>query len=352
MRRLAIPPAAVEPPDVAHDILGLVVHRLEVGAIGQMGRRPHLGEDLVEGEPGIHARHRLALERLQPFRGVLERLAHASPSQDGHAVAGYEQLRATSGHGAQRPRPLRGVTLDLLGITGVGRDPEEEVAREERAALGPPEPGMVVGLAARVAQLEPRAARLEDMGGVVDHRRIVVLRRPGGAGGELPRVDEAVPRRGEPVPIEAPRDIPVPDDRRSGPSLRPRLVEKGGQAARVIHVTMRVQGGVERTWLHGADGGERRGARGIRPRIHENESRLGANSRDIRPGMKEVHARGQLLALPGGPPHLARRNLPAPGALGQIEDVAHVPRTLTHGIAGSNRARPSPTPLTGRGIRG
>src|SRR5690242_810568 len=53
----------------------------------------------------------------------------------------------------------------------------------------------------------------------------------------------------------------------------------------------------------------------------------------------------------GWPPHLARRNLPAPVALGQIEDVAHVPRTLAHGIPGSNRARPSPTPLTGRGIR-
>src|SRR4029450_10529017 len=128
------------------------------------------------------------------------------------------------------------------GLPAIGRAPEEEVAREERAARGPPEPGMVIGLAARVAQLEPGAARLEDMSGIVDHRRIVVLRRPGGAGGELPRVDEAVPRRGESVPTEAPRDIPVPDDRRRGPSLRPRLVEKGEQAVRVIHVARRAEG--------------------------------------------------------------------------------------------------------------
>jgi serine/threonine protein phosphatase PrpC len=40
-RRVAVPPAPVEPPHVAHDELGLVVDRAEIGAREEVLRRPH-----------------------------------------------------------------------------------------------------------------------------------------------------------------------------------------------------------------------------------------------------------------------------------------------------------------------
>jgi hypothetical protein len=68
----------------------------------------------------------------------------------------------------------------------------------------------------------------------------------------------------------------------------------------VIHVTVRVDGGVERTALHGAHGGERPSARGIGSRVDEDEASPGANGRDIGPGMKEMHAAASSSLFPVG----------------------------------------------------
>ena len=92
MRGLAVPPAAVQPPDIAHDVLRLVVDGLEIGAPGEVRGRANLGEDLVEREAGIHARHRLALEGLEPFRRIAERLSYARGAHDRRAVTRDQEL--------------------------------------------------------------------------------------------------------------------------------------------------------------------------------------------------------------------------------------------------------------------
>ena len=177
----AVPPAAVEPPDIADDVVGLVVDRLEIGAIGQVGGGRTSRQDRVERGPGVHQRERLALERLEPLRGVAERLAHARGADDRHAVAGDQELGPSAPHRAQRRRPLGGVALDLLRVAGVGRDPDEEIAGEEDAPLGPPHPGgsSVSPRAWCSSSVTPPASRGQRL--IVDDVGVVVVRRPGGA---------------------------------------------------------------------------------------------------------------------------------------------------------------------------
>src|SRR5262249_61901433 len=100
-------------------------------------------------------------ERLEELGRLVERLPDAGGTLDREAVAGEQELRAELRHPAQRGRPIARVALDLLGIAGVGRGPDEEVAGAADATRRQPDPGMVVGLAAAVVQLDPLAADLE-----------------------------------------------------------------------------------------------------------------------------------------------------------------------------------------------
>src|SRR5207244_5364390 len=109
---------------------------------------------------------------------------------------------------------------------GVGRDPEEEVAGEEDSPRRPPEPRVVVGLTARVRELERDPADLEPLRVGVGHVGIVVLRRPRRRDRELPRVDQPVPGGRRAVPIEAPRDVAMADDAWAWPAVALRLVQK------------------------------------------------------------------------------------------------------------------------------
>ena len=65
MRRVAVVPAAVHPPDVAHDELRLVVDRLQVG-LRQHGRIDlHLVHDLVEAGAFVHGVHGALHQKLE-----------------------------------------------------------------------------------------------------------------------------------------------------------------------------------------------------------------------------------------------------------------------------------------------
>ncbi len=323
MRGDAVPPAAVETPDVPHDERGLVVHRLQVRTIGESRRRLHLGHNARERHAGIHPRERLAHEELQPLRGVLERGAHAVGAEDRHAVAGHEHLRVARGHRAQRHRPLGGVALDLLRVARVGRHPEEKIAAEEHPARRPPDPRVVVRLAARVRQLETHLAHVETLRSIVGRLRVVVLRRPRRRNGELARVDEPVVGRGRAIAVEARGHVAVTDDARSGPPMRRGLAEKWRQPAHVVDVAVRVDRGRQRRRLPAAHGGERLVARAEVAGVDEQETGLRANGRHVREGVGEEYAGRDLLAGAGRANELGPFDLTAPEALGQRQHITH-----------------------------
>ena len=58
----------------------------------------------------------------------------------------------------QRGRPVADVALHLLRVAGVGRGPNEEIAGAQHLRVGEPPPGVVVGLALGVTQVEVESA--------------------------------------------------------------------------------------------------------------------------------------------------------------------------------------------------
>jgi hypothetical protein len=201
-------------------------------------------------------------------------LADAVAADDRHPVPGNEDVGVTGRHVAQRGRPFRRVALDLLGVARVRCDPEEEIAREDDAAVGPPDPGGVVGLAAGVVQVQHGAAHLEAQRLVVREIRVVVLGRPGGWDGELSCVDDGVVAVGETVAVESCGDGPVSDDAWPRPPAIRCLGREQAKPTGVIDVAMRVHRRGERIPIDGADRREGLVARRLRARVDEHEAGL------------------------------------------------------------------------------
>ena len=134
MRRVAVVPAAVLAPDVAHDELGLVVDGVQVRALEEARGRAHGVHDVVEAGAVVHQRERLLHERLQQLGALGERLVHAGAAHDRQAVTGKQHVGLQRVHLAERGRPVARVALHLLRVAAVGRRPDEHVAGEEDAA--------------------------------------------------------------------------------------------------------------------------------------------------------------------------------------------------------------------------
>ena len=96
----------------------------------------------------------------------------------------------------------------------------------------------------------------------------------------------------------------------------------------MIDVAVGIDGGVHGAAIHRADGGEGARAGGVAPGVYEDEAGRGANDGHVRPRVQEEDAGGDFLLLPGRTPKLPWSNVAAPGALGQVEDVAHARGTL------------------------
>jgi hypothetical protein len=188
-------------------------------------------------------------------------------------------------------------------------------------------------------ELELDAPDLEGMRGVVHDSGVLVLGGPGGSHGELARVDEPVPGRRHPVPVEAGGDVPVGHDVGFRALLLPGLGQKGRQAAGVVDMAMCVDGGGEGRGVDGAHRGEGPVARGEIAGVHEDEAGLGAQGGDIGPGVEEDQPGGQFLVLAAGAPEIAPRDLPAPEALSQIEHRAHVGEDASTGKEQAAMAR-------------
>ena len=108
--RVAVVPAAVEPPDVAHDELGLVVDRAEVrlARAGRSGARTRV-HDLVERRARVHQGERLRRCSDSSSSAALGAAPAwmRSPPDDRQAVAGQQELGAERrpSCAARRPTP-------------------------------------------------------------------------------------------------------------------------------------------------------------------------------------------------------------------------------------------------------
>ena len=145
---LAVVPAAVAAPHVAHDELRVVVHGTQVGLAGEVGRHLHLVQHPVERGAFVHQGEGLVLDGVEQLGRVEQGHLDAVTAEDRHAVAAQHGLGLERGHRPERGGPVRGEALHLLRVAGVGDRPDEQVAGVQDPALGHPRPGGVVGLAA------------------------------------------------------------------------------------------------------------------------------------------------------------------------------------------------------------
>ena len=304
-----------------------------------------------------------------------------STPSDGQSVGGQQQLGAQRGHAPQGERPLAGVALHLLGVAGVGEHPDEQVAGADRPVLGDPGPGVVVGLAPAVVQLEAEAADVEPHLVAVGDRRLDEVGEEGGpavgtdptegtrsaAAAELALVDRGVVAVGEVVAGEALGDGLVADHRRSPVTPVGGLGDDGRRAADVVDVAVGVHEGVHGIVVPAAQGPEHLGAEGLEGGVEEHQTVVGAEGHDVGERLDDGDAVGHLGQLERdavGGPELGGGVVPGGGvdeAGGQLEQVGHgVSRRRTwpatarrcgggtrSWCAGSRPSRPTAPPSTG-----
>ncbi len=320
MRGVAVVPAAVQPPDVAHDELRLIVVRLQVRTAGQRLRGFHGVDDLVEAGARVHHLQGLLDQAVQVVRRVGQRLPYSARPGDGQAVAGQQHLRVQGGHLPQRDRPLVGVPLHLLRVPGVRGDPDEQVTGQQHAALWQERPGGVVGLAARVVHLEGDVAERDPHLVAVRQVGLPVGRRPGQAGeAELPLVDHRVVARRPGIPGEPGGDVLVRDDARAGAVLG----VEGVHARDVVEVPVGEDGVADWLITPGPHG------RVHVPRVHvvagveQSQAAIAPDAVDVAERGPHDHAVGHLLHPPRAQVpqrHLLRGHRPAPNTVRMVED--------------------------------
>ena len=253
----AFVPAAVVAPDRVDDEFRVVVGGAQVGLVEQVRGHLDLVQDAVERAALVHQRQRLALDRLQQLGRVVQRPRDAVRAEDREAVAGQHRLRAQRCHLAQRGGPLADPALRLLRVARVGHGPDEQVAGAEHAALRHPGPDRVLGLAARVVQLERQLADAQIEPVAEGHVRIAVLPGPGKAElrahagtEELSRVDRGVVPDRALIAVEVLRDRLVRVDRDRRPRLRVERLHAESVVDMVVRVDRRPQGRVRPPAAH------------------------------------------------------------------------------------------------------
>ena len=223
----------------------MVVDRLQVRLVAQVGGDLHLVEARVEILALVHDRQGLRLDRVEQVGGVGERRDDALGAEDRQAVTRQHDLGSQGRHLAQRRRPVGEVALHLLRVAGVGDRPDEEVAGVEDLALGHVGPRGVVGLAAGVMQFERELTARERELLRVGDVGIAVLARPRElrhVDRELATVDRRVPAAGLLVAPEVGRHLLVGVHDRAGPAVVGGLRVEQRRAEHVVDVVVGVDG--------------------------------------------------------------------------------------------------------------
>ena len=162
VRRVAVPPPAVQAPDVAHDELRLVVHGLEVRPAGEVGRRRDRLETSASRAPAFISASVWSTRDSRYSAVSVERLADPVRADDRQAVAGQEDARRRARPcAAARPPTRAGSAGPSGGCRRWGVDQMKRSPGQSTRARGEPGHGGVVGLAHLVAQLDLEAAHVE-----------------------------------------------------------------------------------------------------------------------------------------------------------------------------------------------
>ena len=230
---LAVVPAAVEPPDVAHDELRMVVDRPQVRLVEQVRRHLDLVQHAVERRARVHQRQRLRSRATRAARRCrCSAVRTRAGAEDRQAVAGQQRLGAERRPSRAAPPPTRrGVALHLLRVAGVRRRPDEEVARVRGSCARAP-----TSTSRRRSRRGRGAARTsgrraERQRGRVRDVGVAVLLRPAEArrpGGELALVDRRVPAERLLVAVEVRRQPGVPVDDAAAASASRSLPRSNG----------------------------------------------------------------------------------------------------------------------------
>ncbi len=298
--RVAVPPPAVQPVQVAHDELRLVVDRREVRAREQLGGHLHAREHLLERRARIHEGKDLIDERLEEACRFVECAVYRRRAPDRHAVPRAQDLGAELVHRAQGHRPFAREPLHFLRVAAVRRRPDEQVARAHDAGVGHPHPGVIVGLAERVVELEPARADRDRQVVGVGLVGCAELAGELGAGLELARVDRLVPAASQLVARDA----------------TPGVALVAVDAEAVIDVAVRPHRGVNGGARDGAQARARRFGEQKAAGVDEDEPLIAVERGDVREARHEVAAGGDRLGeearrhrLCGVDRHLAREQL-------------------------------------------
>ena len=206
------------------------------------------------GDPVLERRERALHDRLEELGGLeQDPRDERGVVDDRSTVTGRQRARAARRHGPQPLGPVPRVALDLLGVAGVRHAPDDQVPRAQHAAVRAVHPGVVVGLAPAVVQLEGDAADLDGHVVAVGDRRGVRRGLPADLGRprhlvvrrdarELAVVHRDVVVRGARVAVEALLHRLVADHHRR----RLPLDQERREAEGVVDVAVGVDGGVHR----------------------------------------------------------------------------------------------------------
>ena len=162
------------------------------------------------------------------------------------------------GHLAQGDRPLRGITLNLLGIARIGKIPNEEISSTDRSRGRDPSPKMIVSLTPCMTKLDLNAPHIEPSLVSEDEIRIRRIARQellslaelntlhhASKSAELPTIhDQVVPAR-QAITLKSCRNILVTRDLRTRMSPHPGLFNKKTRTANMIKMAVRKDERVE-----------------------------------------------------------------------------------------------------------
>ena len=253
---VAVPPAAVQAPDVADDELRLVVQRPQPGRLENRGIDLHGVDDVVQPLACVHHRQGLADQNIERVGHGFQHLTDTRRAGDRQAMRRQKQLCALRRHVSHRPRPFHRIALHLLGVPRVGKVPDEEVPGADRLVARYPRPCVVIGLALGMAQVDLQAANTEAHGLAVEgvglrrgFRQEGALSFQSIAGApelaELALVDDPVVAVGQVIAVEPLRHVLVTTDAGTRMSMTLRVLNEGAAAAHVIQMAVRVDDGVE-----------------------------------------------------------------------------------------------------------
>ena len=289
----------------------------------------HRVQDVVERRALVHERARCRRAAISSSVAVS---SSASRTRSAPTIGSPWPGRSTSASTSAIVRSASAqslrVALHLLRVAAVRRRPDEQVARAQDAPRRHPHPGVVVGLAAGVVQLEALTTDVEIAARPVGLVGVAVLGRPLEVDQpELAPVDDRVVARGGAVAVEPVGDGLVRDDPRCCASRGPDLLLVPLDAEAVVDVAVREHRGVQQCRRPGPQRlvhplGEERAAG-----VDEHEAIVGAERAHVRERGHERAAGsdlGQLAPLAHGVLR-ARVDLAPPQLVRQLEHRRHLP---------------------------